>query len=115
MSLRFYMDVHVPWAITTELRLRGVNVLTAQEDGARQFKDPILLDRAAAQGRVLVTHDTDFLREAARRHDQSIPFAGIIFIAPLDVTIGRAVADLELCAKACKPEEWINRVEYLPL
>ena len=115
MSLSFYMDVHVPWAMTTELRLRGVNVVTAQEDGAGQFKDPILLDRAAAQGRVLVTHDTDFLREAARRHDQSIPFAGIIFIAPLDVTIGRAVADLELCAKASKPEEWINRVEYLPL
>ena len=51
--------------MTTELRLRGVNVVTAQEDGAGQFKDPILLDRAAAQGRVLVTHDTDFLREAA--------------------------------------------------
>ena len=98
MSLRFYMDVHVPRAITAELRLRGVNVMTAQEDGAGQCKDPILFDRAAAQGRVLVTHDTDFLREAARRHDQSIPFAGIIFIPPRDVTIGRAVADLELCA-----------------
>ena len=109
------MDVHIPWAITTELRLRGVNVVTAQEDGASQFKDPILLDRAAAQGRVLVTQDADFLREAARRHDQSIPFAGIIFIAPLDVTIGRAVADLELCAKASELEEWINRVEFLPL
>lgn len=109
------MDVHVPWAITTELRLRGVNVLTAQEDGAGQFKDPILLDRVTAQGRVLVTHDIGFLREAARRRDQSIPFAGIIFIAQLDVTIGRAVADLELCAKASKPEEWINRVEFLPL
>jgi hypothetical protein len=31
------MDVHVPWAMTTELRLRGVNVVTAQEDGAGQF------------------------------------------------------------------------------
>ena len=109
------MDVHVPWAITTELRLRGVNVVTAQEDGAGQFTHAILLDRAAAQGRVLVTYDTDFLREAARRHVQSIRFAGVIFMAPLDITIGRAVADLELCAKASKPEDWINQVEYLPL
>ena len=115
MSLSFYMDVHVPWAITTELRLRGVNVITAQEDGAGRLKDPRLLDRATTQGRVLVTHDTDFLREAARRRDQSIPFAGIIFVPQLDVTIGRAVADLELCAKATEPAEWINRVEYLPL
>lgn len=32
MSLPLYMDVHVPYAITTELRLRGVAVLTAQDD-----------------------------------------------------------------------------------
>ena len=115
VNLSFYMDVHIPWAITTELRLRGVNVVTAQEDGAGQLEDSTLLDRAAALGRVLVTHDADFLREAARRGDQPKPFAGIIFIPQLDVTIGQAVADLELCARACKPEEWINRVEYLPL
>ncbi len=108
------MDVHIPMAITMELRLRGINVVTAQEDGADQLPDSKLLDRSTAQGRVLVTHDADFLREAARRRGQSIPFAGIIFIPQLDVTIGRAVSDLELCAKATKPQEWINRVEYLP-
>jgi len=115
VTLRFYMDVHVPLAITIELRLRGVDVLTAQEDGAGEFKDPGLLDRASALGRVLVTQDSDFLREAARRHDESIPFAGIIYIPQLDITIGRSVADLELCAKGCNAEEWINRVEYLPI
>ena len=115
MNLAFYMDVHIPWAITAELRLRGMDVITAQEDGAGQWQDPILLDRAGALGRVLVTHDADFLHEAARRRDQSIPFAGIIFIPQLDVTIGRALSDLELCAKATRPEEWVNRVEYLPL
>jgi predicted nuclease of predicted toxin-antitoxin system len=109
------MDVHVPMAITTELRLRGVEVLTAQEDEAGEFKDPKLLDRASALERVLVTQDVDFLREAARRRDQSVPFLGIIYIPQLDITIGRAVTDLELCAKACTPEEWINQVEFLPL
>ena len=93
------MDVHVPLAITTELRLRRVDVLTAQEDRAAQFKDPELLDRALALGRVLVTQDTDFLREASHRHAQSIPFAGIVFIPQLDLTIGRSVADLELCGR----------------
>lgn len=115
MSLSFYMDVHVPIAITMELRLRGINVLTAQEDGADQLVDSMLLDRSTAQGQVLITQDTDFLREAARRRDQSIPFAGIVFIPQLDITIGRAVNDLELCAKASGPEEWINRVGYLSL
>ena len=32
MSLRFYMDVHVPLVISTELRLRNVDVKTAQEE-----------------------------------------------------------------------------------
>ncbi|MGO8813908.1 MAG: DUF5615 family PIN-like protein [Terriglobia bacterium] len=115
MNVRFYMDVHVPLAITIELRLRGVDVLTAQEDGAAELKDPQLLDRSSALGRVLVSRDVGFLREAARRQDQSVGFAGIVFIPQLDVTIGRAIADLELCAKGCNPEEWMNRVEYLPL
>ncbi len=39
MSLRFYMDVHVPQAITDELRRRGVDVLTAQEDGQAEAED----------------------------------------------------------------------------
>jgi len=115
VSLRFYMDVHVPFAITSELRLRGLDVLTAQEDGAGEFKDLELLDRASALGRVLVTQDGGFLREAARRHDQTIQFAGVIYVPQLEVTIGRCVMDLELIARACNPEEWINWVEYLPL
>ena len=115
MNVSFYMDVHIPLAITTELRLRGVNVLTAQEDGAGQYGDSMLLDRASTEGRVLVTHDTDFLREAARRQDHLRPFAGIIFVPQLDITIGRTVTDLELCAKTSRPEEWISRVEFLPL
>ena len=37
MSVALYMDVHVPLPITSALRLRGVDVLTAQEDGASRF------------------------------------------------------------------------------
>ena len=61
------MDVHVHAAITEGLRLRGVDVLTAQEDGGRRLRDPALLDRATALGRVLFTQDDDLLREAAER------------------------------------------------
>ncbi|AFY30690.1 hypothetical protein Cal7507_0188 [Calothrix sp. PCC 7507] len=37
MSVPLYMDVHVPQAITDQLRRRGVDVLTAHEDGARIY------------------------------------------------------------------------------
>ena len=49
------MDVHISAAITEGLRLRGVDVLTAQEDGARRLPDPALLNRATELGRVLFT------------------------------------------------------------
>ena len=53
MPLAFYMDHHVPRAITLGLRLRGVGVLTAHEDGASELDDAALLDRASELGRVL--------------------------------------------------------------
>jgi predicted nuclease of predicted toxin-antitoxin system len=67
MSVRLYMDVHVRRAVTAGLRLRGVNILTAQEDGTGELRDPDLLDRATALGRVLFTQDDDLLREAERQ------------------------------------------------
>ena len=46
MTIALYMDVHVHRAITTGLRLRDVDVLTAQEDGHLTAGDERLLDRA---------------------------------------------------------------------
>jgi hypothetical protein len=54
-----HMDHHVPRAITVGLRLRGVEVLTAAEDGASEADDPALLDRAMTVGRAIFTHDED--------------------------------------------------------
>jgi hypothetical protein len=45
-----YMDVHVPFPITAGLRLRGIDLLTAQEDGTTKSDDDELLDRATAVG-----------------------------------------------------------------
>ncbi|HEY4564743.1 MAG TPA: DUF5615 family PIN-like protein, partial [Thermoanaerobaculia bacterium] len=46
MSLALYMDENVPRAITGGLRLRGIDVLTVQEDGLSGLADPEVLDRA---------------------------------------------------------------------
>ena len=37
MSVELYMDVHVRRVVTDGLRSRGVDVLTAQEDGAGEL------------------------------------------------------------------------------
>lgn len=109
------MDVNVPYAVTTGLRLRGIDVLTAQEDGASELKDSELLERAAALGRVLFTQDEDLLREAARRQKTGKRFAGVVYAHQLNVTIGQCVNDLELISRASDPQEWVNCVGHLPL
>jgi predicted nuclease of predicted toxin-antitoxin system len=115
VSIKLYIDVHVRQAITMGLRLRGVDVLTAQEDGARRLSDPLLLDRATALGQVLFSQDEDLLREAAQRQQRGLPFTGVIYAHQLKVTIGQCVRDLELLAHAGAPEDFANRVQYLPL
>ena len=110
-----YMDVHVPFAITAGLRLRGVGVLTAQKDGASELDDQGLLDRATAIGRAVFTRDVDFLRHARERQMAGVKFAGVIYAHQLKVSIGQCIADLELIAKVYVPEDIENRVEYLPL
>ena len=115
MSLLLYMDVHVRWAITAELRRRGVDVLTAQEDGAARFEDPALLDRATELGRVFVSQDDDLLREAARRQATGERFSGVVYSHQLRITVGQAIRDLELLATIYEPADMESRVEYLPL
>lgn len=36
------MDVHVHFAVTAALKLRGIEVLTAQQDGCSEFDDVAL-------------------------------------------------------------------------
>jgi predicted nuclease of predicted toxin-antitoxin system len=109
------MDVHIPKVITDGLRRRGVNVLTAQEDGAARLPDSELLDRSTALGRVLFSQDKDLLREAVRRQQAPTTFFGIIFAHQLHITIGQCIRDLELIAKTGEPADVLNQVEYIPL
>jgi predicted nuclease of predicted toxin-antitoxin system len=105
MTVALYMNQHVPRAITVGLRLRGVDVITAHEDGASQMEDPELLDRASELERVLFTQDDDLLAEAARRQAEGIPFRGVIYAHQLRVPIGICVRDLEIIGKAAEPKD----------
>jgi predicted nuclease of predicted toxin-antitoxin system len=115
LTVRLYADVHVRRAVTAGLRLRGVDILTAQEDGAAELLDPELLTRAAERGRVLFTQDEDLLAEAARRQETGETFVGLVYAHQLNITVGSVIADLELIAEATDIEEWTNAVVYLPL
>jgi Domain of unknown function (DUF5615) len=113
--LRLYMDVHVKAAITAGLRRRGIDVVTAQEDGGARLEDAALLERAMALQRVLFSQDDDLLAIARARQTRRVFFAGLIYGHQLAATVGKYVLDLEVVCQVLNPEDMANRIEYLPL
>jgi hypothetical protein len=109
------MDHHVPRAITQALRVRGIDVLTAYEDGADQTPDNEILERAAELGRTLFTQDYDFLAIAAKYQAEGSFFSGVIYAHQIAAAIGVYIHDLEVVAKTCEPDEIHNQVLFLPL
>jgi hypothetical protein len=112
--LRLYMDVHIKAAITAGLRRRGVDVVTAQQDGGTRLEDVALLERATELQRLLFSQDDDLLAVARVRQAKGVFFAGLIYGHQLAATVGRYVLDLEVVCQVLDPEEMPNRIEYLP-
>lgn len=108
-----YTDECVRGPIIRGLRRRGIDVLTAVEDGMDNTPDPLVLDRATELGRLLYAEDRDMLREAERRQTEGTSFLGVVYAHPLRVSIGKCVECLEVIATLGTLEEFVNRVEYL--
>jgi hypothetical protein len=62
-----------------------------------------------AQGRVVFTHDRDFLR----LHAAGIPHAGIAYCDKDSKSIGEMIRGLILLWEVLEADEMQNRVEYL--
>lgn len=115
MQVALYLDVHVPQAIAEQLERRGIDALTAYQDGNIELPDDELLDRSTQLQRVLVTFDVRFKAMAEDWQRTGREFGGLIYAHPLHTSLGRLVQDLELFCKATELHEWINAVERLPL
>jgi hypothetical protein len=114
VPLAFYIDEHVDSAITNGLRLRGIDVLTVQEDGFNNTDDVLILDRAFTLSRAMCTQDRDFLVEVARRQATGEEFATVFYSAQSKAMIGRLVDDLEYSSLVAVPSDLTNALHYLP-
>lgn len=80
----------------------------------RESEDPALLELAAQQDRILITHD----RHTMTHHFWERLAAGNsspgLFVVPQQSAIGAIIESLLVVWSASQAEEWRNRVEYLP-
>src|SRR5690348_7367780 len=58
---RFYADHNIPAGLIRALRLKDVSVVTASEREKGRAEDPDHYAEAKRLGRILLTHDRDFL------------------------------------------------------
>ncbi len=107
--LRFFLDQHIPYLAAWGLRQRGVDVLTTQEAGRCDQPDEAQLQFAAAENRVLVTFDADYLRLAA----SGLPHAGIAYCHPAKYEASQLLQILLILHGVMDPSDMQNHVEYL--
>jgi hypothetical protein len=81
----------------------------------RKPDDPTVLEWAAQEGRVLLTHDvTTITRYAYERVKAGQSMPGVFEVSRA-VPVGRAIEDILLLAECSLDGEWEGQVRYLPL
>ena len=108
-TIRFHLDELADHAIARGLQLRGIDVTTATDAGLISADDEEHLAFGLREGRVVFTHDDDFLT----LHAEGVQHAGIAFCAPESRTIGDIVRYLCLMYDCMNAEEMRARVEFL--
>ena len=107
--LRFHLDEHIPTAMALGLRRRGIDVTTTADAGLSGADDEAHIAFAVSQGRVIVTHDDDFLI----LHSCGVQHAGIAYCHQGSHSVGDLLRLLLLLHECFSPEEMENRLEFL--
>lgn len=99
--------------------LRGqvpeLDVVRVQDVGLAGAEDPMILEWAAREGRVLLTHDVNTMTGFAYDRVKAGEAMPGVFQIGRRLPIGQAVDDILILALASEPEEWEGRVLFLPL
>lgn len=96
-------------------RKPDLDIVRVQDVGLSSASDEVVLEWAASEGRVLLTHDAQTMTgQAYSRISTGKRMAGV-FIVRRNVPMSLVIEHVLLLAEASLPEEWENRVGYLPL
>ena len=116
-KIRFLTDEDFISAILDGVRRRlpDLDIVRTQDVGLRTFRDEHILEFAAAENRILLTHDVATMRRHANaRIIARLPMPGVLEISQ-NYPIGAAINEIVMVAECSPPEEWNNLVQRLPL
>lgn len=96
-------------------RRPNLNIVLAQEAGLSGADDPSILEWAAREGRVLLTHDVSTITRYAYERIRAGKEMPGVFEVSREIPIGVVIEDLLLLADYSLEGEWEGQVRYLPL
>ncbi|HSU65817.1 MAG TPA: DUF5615 family PIN-like protein [Tepidisphaeraceae bacterium] len=114
--LRYFTDENFNNDITRGLALRepGLDIVRIQDTEMLGADDPAVLAWAAKNSRILITHDRATMPDFAyARVAAGEPMHGC-FVVNDRMSVREAIDELLLIAQCSEPEEWVNRILYLP-
>jgi hypothetical protein len=115
MPIRFQADADLNQVIVSAVvrRVPAIDFRTATSAGLTGLNDQQVLAVAASDGRVLVTHDQATMPRHFVEFTRSHHSPGVL-VVPQYLPLGDAADDLILIWTATSPEEWTNRIAFLP-
>jgi hypothetical protein len=115
--IRFLADEDFNRRILRGLRRRlpSLDVVRVQDVGLITRPDTEVLEWAANENRIVLTHDvTTMSKHAFDRIEQGLPMSGVIEVSQ-ERQIGEAIEELILIAECSLENEWQNQVIFLPI
>jgi hypothetical protein len=96
-------------------RQPDLDIVRVQDVGLSSADDPVVLEWAAQEERVLLTHDVSTITKYAYERVRAGKQMPGVFEIGRTVPIGRAIEDVLLLAECSLDGEWEGQVRYLPL
>lgn len=117
MTLRFLADENIDPDLVQGVRRRvdDVDIVSVQDVGLRTADDPEILQWAAEEGRILISHDIRTMSGfAGDRLGAGLPMPGVILIRA-SLSFAQVIDELASIAGASTADEWDEQIAYLPL
>ncbi|MBH8563802.1 DUF5615 family PIN-like protein [Nostoc sp. CENA67] len=115
--LRFLADENFNNQIVRGILRRNsdVDIIRVQDVGLAEADDPTVLEWAAQNGRLVLTHDvTTMINFAYERVQAGLPMPGL-FEVSRRVPVGLAIEEILLLDECSLEGEWEGQVRFLPL
>jgi hypothetical protein len=115
--LHFAADENLNYNIVRGLlrRKSDLNIIRIQDVGLSGKGDETVLEWAAKENRILLTHDvTTITKYAYERINDGLPMPGV-FEIKMNSPLGDLIDDIILLADYSYENEWEGQIIYLPL